>query len=183
MPLVYTTTEGGNPNIVELSTPSQNVQRPLVQDLTTDIVRNVSGLPGASLSQALLDIVAATVPRATVIREFGYAAGAPLVQEMLPAGHPLAMYLICNWCLVRVAGGGTSALARSQQLSVPVLGAYNLTGFANLSLTIAPSNSVFNALVLVSDGALPLQTTWTPITVSGAPVVDVYAAAIKLGEL
>lgn len=33
MPLVYTTTEGRSPSVVELSTPSQNVARPLVQDL------------------------------------------------------------------------------------------------------------------------------------------------------
>lgn len=33
MPLVYTTTEGTSPNVVELSTPSSNVARPLAQDL------------------------------------------------------------------------------------------------------------------------------------------------------
>lgn len=33
MPRVYTTTEGASPSVVELSTPSQNVARPLVQDL------------------------------------------------------------------------------------------------------------------------------------------------------
>jgi hypothetical protein len=55
MVLVYTTELGGDPNIVELVTTSQNVARPLLQELTTDIVTEspTAPNPGGSLTTTL----------------------------------------------------------------------------------------------------------------------------------
>lgn len=62
MPLVYTTTEGRDPNIVELLAVNQGVERPLVQGLTSSIVENLSVVPGATVTAALDDLAAGVAP-------------------------------------------------------------------------------------------------------------------------
>jgi hypothetical protein len=182
MPLVYTTTTGGDPNVVELSTPNQNVERALLQRLTTDIVANTSGLPGSSLSAALLSIVGNAVPRAPIVTAFGYTAGANLVLELLPTGHGLGLYIVTYSAVVRTAAA-TGSLTRSYQFNAPGFGAASASVGGAAQLTTLGPVGLQTAVALISDGTAPLNMTLNPAAVTGAPIVDIYAAALLLGNV
>ena len=80
MPLVYTTTEGSDPNIIDLTSPSQNVERVLVQDLARLV--NELGGPLGTLKGTALDGVAGVLQNVTafetgaLIRVSGFAGQA-----------------------------------------------------------------------------------------------------------
>jgi len=63
MPLVYTTTEGSDPNIIDLTSPSQNVERVLVQDLAR-LVTELGG-PIGTVKGVAIDGVAGTLQNLT----------------------------------------------------------------------------------------------------------------------
>lgn len=78
MPLVYTTTEGPDSNFVELSTPSQNIERPLLQDLARLVAE--SPPPGTLLRTSIIttgtDVVFVHIANARTCRVRGVGGGA-----------------------------------------------------------------------------------------------------------
>jgi hypothetical protein len=153
MPRVYTTTVGGDPSIVELSTPSQNVERPLVQELTSDIVENTAPTFGL----------------------FSWTLAAPLTIG-LPAGHAPGVYLAQTTLFMRIAASTGNVNGVVLSWSQPGVGLSTLT-FGNVN--VANPGLIFTlGRTLESDGNLPIQFAFTPNLVSGTPLGSVTANAI-----
>lgn len=126
------------------------------------------------------------VEQAQLVSELGYTAAAPLVLELQPAGHAPGQYLV-NLSLVVLAVATTGNLSRSYQFSAPRFGPAEIAGFGVATITAvgAPNgapNASFTGIGVISDGLLPLTVTLTPGSITGSPVVDVYASAALLAE-
>lgn len=176
MPLVYTTTEGGSPNVLELLTPANNIARALVQALTSSLVENLSSVAGEDLTEALdaLAAVAAPVPIVSVI---GSDLSAPFVMTLLPAGHAPGMYAVGLEIINRTAPL-TGTISRTLSYSAPTFGATSATQAASI---LNPGRATGNFTTLgdaqfMSSGATALELTITPSAITGSPVTDFYAS-------
>lgn len=158
MTLVFTSNEGPAQSQIELSTPSQNVVRPRLQE----IAEILPPLPNA-------------------VRSIGWTAAAPLVLTVQPAGHQPGLYLLQLSVIVRTAALTGNAV-RSYQYSAPGFGATQIAGFGGSSLNVPGNPAVsFTVLSADSDGVDPITITLTPGSVTGSPVIDVTAQAVLTG--
>lgn len=159
MTLVYTSNDGAAQSRLELSTPSQNVARPVLQDL------------------------AAILPLPAAVRSLGWNAAAPLVLTVQPAGHAPGFYSLQFACVVRTVAA-TGNFTRSYQFSTPTFGPTQIVGFGSGSITVlGPTAASFTTLSCYSDGVNPITVTLTPAAVTGGPpVIDFTAQAILTGS-
>lgn len=107
-------------------------------------------------------------------QSLGYTLAAPLVIQLLPAGHAPGIYLVSYCPIVRTTATGN--LGRSLQYtafggSTAGLGNQNATLVIAGPLPIAPS-------LVPSNGATALNMTLTPAGVVGSPVVDIYVTVV-----
>lgn len=154
MPLVYTTNLGSNPNIVQLSSAAGGVERPLLQELTSDIVRNTARTGGLS----------------------SWTLGAPLPLDGLPAGHAPGIYLAQTSLYMRVAAATGNVNGVVLSWSQPNVGAASLTFGA---VSVAALGLIFTLTrTIESDGSAPIRFTYTPNLVTGTPLGSVTANAI-----
>jgi hypothetical protein len=84
MPLVYTTTEGPDSNIVELLTVNQNVERPLCQDLAR-LVDQLGG-PLGTVKGVPLDGVAGVLQNVTAFQQGAMIRVSGFVGQSIAAG-------------------------------------------------------------------------------------------------
>lgn len=181
--LVYTTTEGADPNVVELLTPSQGITRPLARALTSSIVANESSVPGATVTQALDQIAALLAPGTTVL---DWTVAAPITLTLAPTGHAEGIYQVGLAVVIRqTATAGT--LGKRTNWTTP--GGFAAV-FPNpdsvgtpLIITGTPSGSGSQFLTVQSvwsNGATPISMTLTPGAVTGTPLLDVAAYARRI---
>lgn len=158
MTLVYTSKDGAAQSQLELSTPSQNVARPVLQEL------------------------AAILPLPPAVRAVGWNAAAPLVLTLQPAGHAPGFYAL-QLCVVVRTAAATGTFTRTYQFSTPTFGATQIAGFGAASITaLGPPGASFTSVSCYSDGVSALTITLTPAAVTGAPVIDVTAQAVLTGS-
>lgn len=181
MPLVYTTTEGADPNIVELLTVNQGVERPLVQGLSSDIVANESTVPGATVTAAL-DSLAGGAP-APLVSQIGWASNVNSdVLELVPAGHAPGQYEVSLTLVVRTSVAANASVTLTW--ASPTFGAESKQpgngmqlSSTGTSVLITGTQSVpLRCLALVSTGATPITLQMTSTGVAGG-VTDIYASA------
>lgn len=137
MPLVYTTTEGPDSNFVELSTPSQNIERPLLQDLA----RLVAALPQPS---GLL--LRTTILTSGTSAVFGHVAGATTCRVRGVGGG--------------AAGGGSAAAAYSGG-GCGAGGTYGERTFAIVQPTSLYTVGTGGLGVANADGGAGAASQWT----------------------
>jgi len=203
--LVHTSPEGPAGQQLSLITSAARA-RSQVLTLDSSLVDNVSLVAGTTVTQALNNLSgtigalnsnqvlnASTVAGVTVtdaldalnpsaaVRIIGYTAAAPLVVQMLPAGHTPGYYLLSLAAIIRTAAA-TGTITRSYQFSTPTLGATQIAGFGAVAITaLGPPAGSFTTLSAYSDGVSAVTVTLTPAAVTGAPVIDVTAKATFLG--
>lgn len=155
MALIYTTTVGGDPNIVELSTPSHGVERALVQSLA-DAGALVTTPPAGRLEWDL---------------------GAPLVLTAQPAGHEPGYYTVLVSLYMRVAAV-TGNVNIAINWGEPGVGAAVPLTFNAVNVQLAIM--VFTVdRSLQSAGILPITASFTPNIVTGVPRGNVIATAVR----
>lgn len=153
--LVYTTTVGSNPNIIELSTP-QAPQQVVARELNTSDVLNDN--PSVGLLE--------------------WNLGAPLVLTTIPAGHQPGLYQMTTALYMRV-GAATGTVAARFDWGEPGVGAALPRIFAGIN--VVPVGIAFTlAWCIQSSGQFPLAITYTPAAITGAPRGNVIASATYL---
>lgn len=154
---------------------------PVVRQVVTNTEELVA-LNSLIAGLAALGLVSPAVVSAPAAkRVVGYTAAAPVVIELLPAGHTPGFYSVSLFTLVRAVGTAGN-LSRSYQFSTPTAGAVQIAGFAAASLTVlGPVPGGTTTLSGYSTGVTALTCTMTPAGVTGAPVIDLTASANFLG--
>jgi hypothetical protein len=153
MPLVYTTNLGANPNILQLSSAAGGVERPLLQELTSGIVRNTTPTDGL----------------------LNWDLSGPLLLTALPAGHTPGIYNLQTTLYMRVAAATGNVNGIILSWSEPGVGV-TTNVFGNLNVTSL--GLILSGIRTVSsDGTAPLTVSITPNLITGAPRANVMACA------
>lgn len=119
---------------------------------------------------------------AAVVSVIGTNLSAPIVMQLVPAGHAPGFYLITLDVVNQVAPL-TGTIARTIAYSAPNFGATTASGAAvAITQTGHAAGTSFPGLGLMSDGVAPIVLTLTPAAITGAPVTHVYAAAMLVGS-
>jgi hypothetical protein len=128
------------------------------------------------------------------VSSIGWNASGPLALTVLAAGHEAGLYCVGVDLITRTlatAGG----LQRTTSYNAPTFGATS-TGTQNTFASGVSSGSTgrpptttgnvnsiyfFMPTFVRSDGSAAIVTTITPVGITGSPVIDVYASAIRVG--
>jgi hypothetical protein len=202
--LVYTCNEGSAQSQLELSTPSQNVARPVLQELAQALTYPAPGggllrvpvgggapapLIGLESGQLVAwDAAAGQWVAQRIIgvqqSQLGYApvtGGPPSnLLTLLPAGHPPGSYLFSFTTVVRTVGVGAGSLTATFNFASPNFGAQSVA--LGLSLNaLGTSSATGIARVFASSGAAPLTLQFSVVGVTVSGLVDLYGAAMAVG--
>lgn len=176
MPLVYTTTTGPDPNIVELATPSQNVERTLVQNLDSSIVQNLSAVSGANVTDALNTLFLSNQNTPDGVIQWDFSG--PLVLDLLPGIHAPGFYQLHAMLFITTAAAAGNANAPFFSWGQPNFGAATLV-FGPLALTA--TGLVFTvSRAIQSGGNVGVTFSITPAGVAGAPRGNIIVCAERI---
>jgi hypothetical protein len=113
----------------------------------------------------------------TTKSNLGWNAAAPVTLTLLLANHhPKGLYLVTAEFIKRTSAT-TGTATRTIDWSAPTIGALTKT---TTGFDLAASGATLQGetpLVIESDGTADISVTFTPATVTGSPVIDVYATA------
>jgi hypothetical protein len=207
MTLVYTSNDGAAQTQLELSTPSQNVARPTLQDIATILTYPAPGggllrvpvaggapapLNGTATGQIVSwDAIAGqwvVTDRPTLVRSIGNTLAADLDLVLLAAGHTPGYYLLASYMVTRVvatAGTLNRLFACNAPGGVPGTTAISTSGPqpTTLGWSVATGSQWYPGAQVISDGSAPIIARYTRVGITGAPVVDFYGQAILTSVL
>jgi hypothetical protein len=188
--LVHTCPDGPSNQQIDLLTPN-NQKRSRVLTLDSSLVDNVSTVPGATVTQALDSLSGSAVALAPLARVNGWApppAGNTQALQLLPAGHAPGLYSIAWSVIVRVAAASGASLQATLTWT-SVLGAELRALFNSGVLSSTGTLLQYGTTVQTGTGRqVPIWTEGTTAitinfasgAVTGAPIIDLFGAAIRI---
>lgn len=110
-------------------------------------------------------------------QQLGWNAGSTLNLTVIPAGHQPGTYIIYATADVQTAAGaGTITRAATYGYS-NANRAVNGFGGSSVTATGLPAGVGWTPMVVQSDGTRAIVAIFTPASITGSPVIDVYASA------
>lgn len=140
-----------------------------------------TGATGATGPQGATGATGATGPTGTPqVSQIGYlpAGGNSNTLVAVAAGHPAGLYLVGIGVIITTAGTGGN-VNPNLAWKAPTIGTQLVTT-GNLPVTVTTGvQGPWRAVE--SDGSGNITVTLVPSGITGAPVVDLYVAAIRIG--